>query len=214
MKADALAAQLRCPSGTEASRVAKQLNKSNGSINRTCIERLRIKAFDSLLEIGPGNGTFVADIVNRASNVSYIGLDWSADMVAEANRLNERLVRQGAVQFRHGSSDHLPFQANRFDTVLTVHTLYFWEKPGEHLAEIKRVLKPNGLFCIAFGDASFMEDLSFVRYGFELYDMDDACALLRSSGFRVRATEQYHENERSDTDEIYKKIINVVECEA
>lgn len=86
---------------------------------------LNLQNSESLLEIGPGNGVFAADIVKRADNLSYTGVDWSAVMIAEAKRMNEDIVTSGQATFQQGNSSQLNFDSNVFDKVLTVHTLYF-----------------------------------------------------------------------------------------
>lgn len=214
MKPQDLALQLSCPSGDEASEVAKRMNEANRSLNQKCVNLLQISKLDSVLEIGPGNGAFVSDIINMARNVSYVGLDWSSEMVAEAVRLNEFSVKAGRVEFRQGSSEFIAFDEGTFDKVLAVHTVYFWEQPEKHLMEIRRVMKPSGLFCIAFGDRSFMKDLPFVPYGFELYDKTSASELLYNSGFREIDAYQCQEQGRSNTGDIVDKTINILVCEA
>ncbi|MAA62456.1 UNVERIFIED_ORG: methyltransferase family protein [Idiomarina abyssalis] len=209
-----LASQLRHPSGEHAAEVALNMNSANGQLNVKCINLLNLQHSESLLEIGPGNGVFAADIIKRADNLSYTGVDWSADMIAEAKRMNEDIVTSGQATFQQGNSSQLNFDSNVFDKILTVHTLYFWDKPLEHLAEIRRVLKPQGLFCLAFGDSSFMKDLPFVPYGFELYDKELACNLLQESGFRLLNAEYYVEQGVSNTGEVVDKIINIIICEA
>ena len=209
-----LASQLRCPNGAGASDVARGMNEANRSVNLKCIDLLRLTPGDQVLELGPGNGAFVADIVGTADRVAYVGIDWSAEMVAESNRLNDELVAQGHVRFGQGSSDSLPFAAASFDKVLAVHTLYFWEHPGEHFAEILRTMKPTGLFCLAFGDRAFMKDLPFAPFGFKLYDRAEACALLRAAGFRVLESRQHLEAGRSNTGAVVNKVINIIVCDA
>ncbi|AAV81625.1 class I SAM-dependent methyltransferase [Idiomarina loihiensis] len=209
-----LASQLRHPSGEHASEVALNMNSANGQLNVKCIDLLNLQNSESLLEIGPGNGVFAADIIKRADNLSYTGVDWSADMVAEAKRMNEDIVTSGQATFQQGNSSQLNFDNNVFDKVLTVHTLYFWDNPLEHLVEIRRVLKPQGLFCLAFGESSFMKDLPFVPYGFELYDRELACNLLQDAGFRLLNAEYYAEQGVSNTGEVVDKIINIIICKA
>lgn len=213
MNPQILASQLRCPSGAEASEVAQKMNDANRTLNHKCIDLLQLASSDSLLEIGPGNGGFVADIFNAVDDISYVGLDWSSEMVAEAERLNEHLVERGWVRFQQGSSDQLPFEADLFDKVLAVHTLYFWDKPREHLAEVRRVMRPTGLFCVAFGDSSFMKELPFTPYGFNLYDKAEACALLCSCGFQILDTYQYNESGISNAGDPVDKVINIIVCE-
>jgi len=190
------------------------MNESNSGVNRACIALLRMQPGDRVLEIGPGNGAFVADIVGAAPDVSYAGLDLSEDMVHEAEDRNGELVAAGRAVFRQGSSDQLPFDTGVFDKALTVHTLYFWEEPDAHLEEIRRVLKPGGLFCIGFGDREFMQDLPFVPYGFTLYDAVEAKTLLEASGFRVLQRQKLQERGRSNTGEVVDKVINILLCRA
>lgn len=212
MNPENLASQLRRPSGRDASDVGRRMNEANRAVNHECIALLQITQADRVLEIGPGNGAFASDIASSAEGVCYTGLDWSAEMVAEAGRLNEELIRQGRARFREGSADRLPFPSDSFDKVLTVHTLYFWEHPDRNLAEIHRVLKPGGLFCMAFGDRAFMKDLPFVPYGFTLYDVARAETILRETGFGILNVQQHTEIGRSNTGEEVEKLINIVLC--
>lgn len=188
------------------------MNESNGGINRACIAMLRMQRGDRVLEIGPGNGAFVADITGAAPDVLYTGIDLSEDMVQEAQERNGELVAAGRAIFRQGSSDRLPFGDAAFDKALTVHTLYFWEEPDEHLREIHRVLRPGGLFCIGFGDREYMQELPFVPYGFTLYGAAEAEALLGASGFRPLQRQVLHERGRSNSGELVDKVINVLLC--
>ncbi|RUO26526.1 SAM-dependent methyltransferase [Aliidiomarina minuta] len=210
MEPENIASQLRCPNGKEASDVALKMNDANRSVNQKCIELLQIASGDKVLEIGPGNGAFAADIVGSAEEVIYTGLDWSADMVAQASQLNSELLAQGSVNFQSGSSDKLPFEPGTFNKILTVHTLYFWEHPADHLSEIRRVLQPDGLFCIAFGDRSFMKELPFVPYGFNLYDIPAAQDIMQAVGFRVVDVQKFYETGRSNTGDIVEKLINIM----
>src|SRR5690606_19647135 len=83
------------------------------------------------------------------------------------------------------SSDLLPFRDAAFDKVFTVNTLYFWEEPELQLSEIRRVLRPTGIFCLAIASKAFMETLPFSRYGFRLYSPEEASQLLANNGFTI-----------------------------
>lgn len=208
-----LAAQLRCPNGADAAEVASSMEKANRALNQKCINLLQLAAADRVLEIGPANGAFAAEIVAAADSIAYTGLDWSADMVAEAERNNARAISSGTVRFLQGSSDNLPFADAAFDKILTVHTLYFWENPTRHLAEIRRTLKPRGRFCIAFGDREFMQHLPFVPFGFRLYGDTSGQELLGESGFEVQEFQQHRETGVSNTGEVVEKLINIALCQ-
>jgi SAM-dependent methyltransferase len=50
------------------------------------------------------------------------------------------------VDFHHLDAEHLPFEANRFDTVVSTFTLCSIPDVVHALAEVRRVLKPGGQF--------------------------------------------------------------------
>ncbi|CAM3083914.1 class I SAM-dependent methyltransferase [Moritella viscosa] len=214
MEPEHLASQLRCPSGDKALEVGISMNKANYNLNRECINLLELNDDNRVLEIGPGNGAFVQEILQEAKGINYVGIDISTALVAEASRLNDYQVRKGVAKFECGDSADLPFEAGYFDKVFTVHTLYFWDKPYEHLSEIRRVLKPSGTFCIAFGNREFMKNLPFVKYGFELYDDSSACNLLREVGFNIESVHEFTEHGLSNTGESVDKLVHVIVCKA
>ena len=214
MEAESIARHLRCPTGEDGTLVAKAMNDTNRALNLRCIEDLELESNARVLEIGPGNGSFVNDLINTASGVTYTGLDWSADMVREACQINSHLVREKRAQFLPGSSQNLPFDRHRFDYVLTIHTLYFWQNPIEHLTEIRRVLKPSGRLCMAFGIKAFMQALPFVEHGFTLYDKDTVEALLNQAGLDIVTSFQHQERGTSNAGDIVDKVVEVVICEA
>ncbi|QUM80452.1 class I SAM-dependent methyltransferase [Moritella sp. 5] len=214
MEPEHLASQLRCPSGDKALEVGISMNKANYNLNRECINLLELNDDNRVLEIGPGNGAFVQEILQEAKGINYVGIDISTALVAEASRLNESQVRKGIAKFECGDSADLPFEAGYFDKVFTVHTLYFWDKPYEHLSEVRRVLKPSGTFCIAFGNREFMKNLPFVKYGFELYDDSSACNLLREVGFNIESVHEFTEHGLSNTGESVDKLVHVIVCKA
>ena len=214
MEPEHLASQLRCPNGDKALEVGISMNKANYNLNRECINLLELNDENVVLEIGPGNGAFVQEILQEAKGMNYVGIDISTALVAEASRLNDTQVRKGIAKFECGDSRALPFEAGYFDKVFTVHTIYFWEKPYEHLSEIRRVLKPSGTFCIAFGNREFMKNLPFVKYGFELYDDSSACHLLREVGFNIESVHKFTERGLSNTGESVDKLVHVIVCKA
>lgn len=204
------AAQLRRPHGAEATSTAEQMNSANHHTNIKAIEYLQLKACNRVLEIGPGNGRFVANLLSKAPQLSYVGIDWSAEMVEAGYELNADLVAKRRIQFVHGSSDALPFPSQHFDRVLSVHTLYFWEKPLSHLREIYRALTVGGLLCLAIGEKSFMKDLPFTNHGFTLYDEARTRTLLKSAGFIDINSHNFREVGESNTGTCIEKTILIL----
>ncbi len=205
-----IAAQLRCPSGSDARETAERMNAANGETNRRVISQLGITDNNRVLEIGPANAAFAPEIIGAADQVSYCGLDHSADMVQQARERYRDWDHE--LRFEQGSSDAIPWPDAYFDRVLAVHTLYFWKQPLDHLREIHRVMKPGARFALAFGDISFMRELPFTLYGFTLYDQQATTTLLKEAGFEVLQAVSHKETGQSNTGENVEKQINILLC--
>lgn len=184
-KFKAIAQQLRKPQGDFAKQVGEKMNESNLYINRYTIEQLQVSANDTILEIGMGNGYFVKDILTIDRTVNYVGCDFSEAMVEEARQRNEPYIENGQAQFFLASADDLPFDQETFNKVFTINTLYFWDHAEKILAEIRRILKPEGQLLIAIRPKSVMELYPFTKYGFTMYTKDDLNSLLAGNAFEV-----------------------------
>lgn len=180
-----LAAQLRCPDGEHGVMVGNSMNETNIGMTVTSIDVLALRDGDRVLEIGYGNGGHVSDLMQRAKDLHYWGIDISKTMHEEAMRINEKIVQGDQVQFDLYDGLTLPYHDQFFDKIFTVNTVYFWEYPHETFSEIARVLKPKGFFALTFADKSFMQTLSFTQYGFSLYEREELSDLGNKVGLQV-----------------------------
>lgn len=179
---EALAAQLRRPDGDDGLKVAEMMNATNANIISRTIELLDVSDSYNVLEIGPGNGRHVRDLMLLADNLAYTGIDISETMVAEASAAYAD-VRN--ISFRITDGKTISFADNSFDKIFTVNTIYFWEEPEAYLKEIWRVLKPGGTLCIGFIPERVMQKIPFAKYGFHLYSEVMVRELLEHSGFTI-----------------------------
>jgi ubiquinone/menaquinone biosynthesis C-methylase UbiE len=180
-----VAEQLRKPSGEFGLVIGENMNVSNTYINKLAIDCLNISENDFVLELGMGNGKFVSDILNKHESVKYIGRDFSDVMVAEAKKINAEWVKGGRAKFYEGVADTLSWDTKTFSKILTVNTIYFWQKPEIELREIKRVLTDDGLFVIGIRPKEIMIKLPFTQFGFTLYSQQELKNLLEKNGFSV-----------------------------
>ena len=103
-------------------------------------QRIAAAAEGEVLELGIGSGLnlpFYGPAVRAVT-----GLDPSPALLQLAQTRATGLGKRLAVQA--GSAEDLPFDAGRFDTVITTWTLCSIGDPHAALAEARRVLRPGG----------------------------------------------------------------------
>ncbi len=103
-------------------------------------------------------------------------------MVAMAHRNNKKHINSGKVKIHLGDFEQAKFDADSFDKIYTVHTIYFWKNPGDTIAKIHRILKPGGRLAIGFRDKSEMEKMPLNKDIFKYYSAHDLKELLLNHG--------------------------------
>lgn len=180
----AIASQLSCPSGDFGLEMAKKMNQSNLGMILNTVESLKLEKENHVLELGHGNASHLDEILKQAINISYFGLEISESMKVESEKLNKIFVKNNQSKFSLYDGNTIPFLDNYFDKIMSVNTIYFWEKPLFLLAEIYRVLKEDGVCSITFANMNFMKTLPFVDSRFELYDANRMKILVCEIPFR------------------------------
>lgn len=118
----------------------------------------------SLLEVPVGTGVLTMPLYQSLPNAEITCLDYSADMMRNAERRAEAMHLQN-VAFVQGDVGALPFEDESFDLVLSLNGFHaFPDKDAAH-RETYRVLKPGGIFCGCFYIAEeFKRTDWFVRH--------------------------------------------------
>ena len=93
----------------------------------------------TVLEIATGTGLIAKHIVNAAAHIE--ATDASAEMIAEAKRDN----RSAKLHFSVQDMFRLPYVEESFDVVIVSNALHIVPQPEKALAEIRRVLKDDGV---------------------------------------------------------------------
>jgi ubiquinone/menaquinone biosynthesis C-methylase UbiE len=98
-------------------------------------------ASGDVLELGCGGGINM-EFYNPARVTSFTGLDPSPELLAMSRAAAQ--ARGIAADIKGGVGEAMPFESDRFDTVVTTFTLCSVADQAAVLAEIRRVLKPGG----------------------------------------------------------------------
>jgi ubiquinone/menaquinone biosynthesis C-methylase UbiE len=182
-----MARQLRRPSGRLARRVGEKMNESNAHLYELVLAEMALEKGDRVLEIGFGNGYFFSELLAQTYTPVH-GLDFSKAMMSEAKRINRAALRSGRLVLEYGDSSAMPFADASFDKVCCVNVIYFWEDPAAHLREIRRVLRPGGVFYAGFRPADSLSKMPFAPYGFRHYDVEAWAKVLEENSFVVRSS--------------------------
>ena len=182
----AIAAQLRCPSGEQGIQTGLRMQQNNDNMIRSAIAALDLQDDERILEIGPGRAHHLSSILDKLPTVSYSGIDISETMIKEACELNKQYCESGQATFDLTDGETIPFEEDTFAKGFTVNTIYFWSDPLTYLEEIKRVMRPGGIFCIALATKDFMQALPFTQFGFTLYDEAMVQELASEAGWIVK----------------------------
>lgn len=183
--------QLRRPHGGGATEILDRMNRDNLSVIFRAIELLEIEGGSTVLEIGPGRAVHLDRILTAASDVRYVGLDWS-EMVLQINAHLEKFQQAGdAALLCCGDASRLPFADGSFDRILAVNSLYFWVDIDATLTGIVKALGNEGRISLVFGERDFMERLPFTSVGFQLVDRDQVCSWLEKAGCTIEVVESF-----------------------
>ena len=102
-----------------------------------------------LLEVPVGTGVLTMPIYQGLPHADITCLDYSADMMAQAQRRAGNLGLKN-VQFQQGDVGKLPFADGSFDLVLSLNGFHAFPDKEAAYRETFRVLKPGGIFCGCF----------------------------------------------------------------
>ena len=93
----------------------------------------------TVLELATGTGLIAKHIVNAAAHIE--ATDASPEMITEAKRDN----RSAKLHFSVQDMFRLPYANQSFDVVIVSNALHIVPQPEKALAEIRRVLKDDGV---------------------------------------------------------------------
>ena len=143
----------------------------------------------TVLELAAGTGLIAKNIVRAASHIEVT--DASEEMITEAKRNN----RSAKLHFSVRDMFCLPYADKSFDVVIVSNALHIIPQPEKALAEIRRVLKDDGVliaptFTHGNGTLRGRIKLFFMKLaGFPLnsrWSSADYLAFLRQNGWSVR----------------------------
>jgi demethylmenaquinone methyltransferase/2-methoxy-6-polyprenyl-1,4-benzoquinol methylase len=100
-----------------------------------------------ILDIATGTGD-LAILMTQTNAKKIIGLDISAGMLEVGNQKIKDKNLSNTIEMVLADSENMPFEDHYFDAITVAFGVRNFENLEKGLAEIFRVLKPNGIFVI------------------------------------------------------------------
>jgi ubiquinone/menaquinone biosynthesis C-methylase UbiE len=99
-----------------------------------------------VLEVGCGVGAQLHVLLQRFPKGRFTGIDRSPVQLDHARQFLAEAIAAGQVELREASAYALPFPDNHFDGACIYFVLEHLAQPLPVLQEVRRVLKPGGVF--------------------------------------------------------------------
>jgi SAM-dependent methyltransferase len=171
-----------------------QLHAGFGPATEHLLGRLDLTAGTALLDVGCGVGG-PARMAAARHGCRVTGLDLSPDFVALARSLTERLRLADRVTFDVGSATEMPYADASFDRAMLNHTGMNIADKAQVFAEVRRVLRPGGLFAVyeqmrvGEGDLAYPMPWADDERSSFVVERTRYAELLGEAGFRVEHDE-------------------------
>ena len=146
----------------------------------------------NVLELATGTGIIARNVADSAKHIT--ATDFSEKMIEQA----EKNIKIGNIDFSVEDACNLPYNNNTYDVVIIANALHIMPNPEKALAEIKRVLKPDGVLIAptyVWGAMSLRQRLSaiFLRlFGFKVehsWEKGSYIKYLSDNGWKCTASE-------------------------
>ena len=191
--------QTKKPTGLLGRMMAHGMNRTHDARTDWGLQFVNIEIDYIVLDIGCGGGRTVNKLTNLAPEGKVYGIDYSADSVKVARRVNKKPIEEGRVNIQEASVSSLPFSDNTFDLVTAVETHYYWPDLASDMKEVIRVLKPGAALLIIGGEYKGSKnderDQKWAKtIGMTLLTIKEFSEVLHNTGFSdVEMHENYDE---------------------
>ena len=160
------------------------MNRLNQEQYQAVIDHIDIQATDTVLDIGFGNGYLLRRLAKQNPEKMY-GIEISPDMLNTTVKKNRKMIEQGKMQLILSDVQDIPLDDCSIDKACTVNTVYFWQDLHRGFSEIKRILKPDGIFLNVLYAREWLDKLPITRYGFAKHTIEQLEMATKESGLKI-----------------------------
>ena len=108
------------------------------------VHRIHLKPGTKVLDVACGTGN--QSIPAARTGADVVGLDLAPNLLAQARQ--RAAAENLKIEFTEGDAENLPYEAARFDVVLSMFGAMFAPRPEVVASELLRVCRPGGLIAM------------------------------------------------------------------
>jgi len=142
------AVELFAPLGPTYDRYANLLSfGQDPRWRRFLVSRIETGSEDTVLDVAAGTAAVAIEVARRTGS-KVVGLDQSADMLAEGRRRVAGAGLAGRIELVEGTAERLPFEDSSFDALTFTYLLRYVDDPRTTMCELARVVRPGGTIAM------------------------------------------------------------------
>ncbi|WBW96888.1 class I SAM-dependent methyltransferase [Oceanirhabdus sp. W0125-5] len=111
------------------------------------IELLNVRNEDKILELGCGNG-YITEYISDVTNGNILGIDFSSEAIDSATKRTSQ--KSSRLQFECNNIQDIDYEANTFDKIVSIDSLFFLRDLESSLLKLNNILKDNGYIVTSF----------------------------------------------------------------
>jgi demethylmenaquinone methyltransferase / 2-methoxy-6-polyprenyl-1,4-benzoquinol methylase len=115
---------------------------------KIAMKKLKPYKHDRILDIATGTGDLAIEAAYALNPKEIIGVDIAVNMLKIGEKKAEERKLSPIIKFEPGDSENLRFDSESFDTVMASFGVRNFQNLEKGLAEMRRVLKPNGTLMV------------------------------------------------------------------
>ena len=173
------------PNGFGGRISTKIINLMNQKPYKTVLENIKLEPDNIILDIGFGNGYLFKKLFEKNIPIKIYGIEISNDMLNDVSIKYRQIIEKGNLKLFLEDISKTFFEKNTFDKIYTISTIYFWKELNKSLSEIKRILKPNGIFLNVMYTKEYFDKIIFTKYGFKKYTIEEIKKVTENSGMKI-----------------------------
>jgi ubiquinone/menaquinone biosynthesis C-methylase UbiE len=122
----------------------ESMERGHRPVGEQAMSMMGISSESLVLDLGCGGGWATRLMAEVAHDGKAVGVDVSDEMIRVARSLSTDYLN---ATFEVANAERLPFGDAVFTHAFSMESLYYYADPAAAIREVRRVLKPGGVWC-------------------------------------------------------------------